>query len=434
MNSYAARVVYPYNIKLYTVLRSSRFDYRVRATRAGDWFGGRGSAVMLPVARLLLALHVSLSLVVPLAVVAAAQQRRTVSLVWETHVDVSNGVRLPVGIMNTQDAPGSSNGGPGTGHGLAANVYGNRGAFPTTAGGKTEIPQTSNLSAHLAALRRGIPELIPDASFAGICLLDFETMRADWNSSNPASRALSVAFARNDTELAKRQYEAAARRFFEATISTTRELRPNCRLGWYGYPANALPHVGDSQWFAYCATHPGICWFDTGHAGNATGYDGPGGGVQRQINDGLSWLFDALDVITPSIYLGELPAQTTNLNTAEYVASTTREAIRLAKARKPVLPVAWLQYDNFWDHSINRTAPRQLLSAAHATIALETPLSNSADGVLIWGHLDAAASTPSASPESVSAYNRYSEDVLTGVVKKICRDYACCTNLTDLCL
>ena len=127
-------------------------------------------------------LPLSLGLDDPFAATAAAE-RRTVSLIWD--VDVTNGVRLPLEIMNAADAAGSSNGGPGTGHGLAANVYGNRGAFPTTAGGKAEIPQTSNLSAHVAALRRGIPALIPDAGFSGVCLLDFESMRADWNSSNP---------------------------------------------------------------------------------------------------------------------------------------------------------------------------------------------------------------------------------------------------------
>jgi hypothetical protein len=232
--------------------------------------------------------------------------------------------------------------------------------------------------------------------------------------------------------LAKRQYEAAARQFFEATISTTRELRPRCRLGWYSYPTNALPHVGDSQWFAYCAAHPGTCSFDTGHPGNATGYDGPGGSEQRRINDRLSWLFDALDVITPSIYLGEVPDETTGADTAEYVGSTTREAVRLAAGRKPVLPVAWLQYDNTWNHSINRTAPRQLLAPQHAAIELKTPLENGAAGVLIWGHLDSTATA--SSPQSVSAYDVYSRNVLRGVVSSICDEYSCCTNHTDLCL
>jgi hypothetical protein len=364
----------------------------------------------------------------PPSACAAAPERRTVSLVWD--VDASNGVRLPPGILKyAADAAGSSSGGPATGHGLAANVYGNRGAFPSTAGGRAEIPQTANLSALVAALRRGVAALIPDARFGGVCLLDFESMRDDWNSSSPAVRALSIAHAGGDAALARLQYEAAARRFFEATISTARALRPNCRLGWYSYPTNALPHVGDVQGFAYCAAHPGTCAFDTGHAGNATGYDGPGGAAQREINDGLRWLFEALDVVTPSVYLGERPAQTSGADTAEYVGATTREAVRLAAGGKPVLPVAWLQYDNNWDRSVNKTAPRQLLSPEHAALALGTPLNNGADGVLVWGHLDAAA--PPTSPESVSEYNAYSKDVLSGVVASICEACACCTNLTE---
>ena len=89
-----------------------------------------------------------------------------------------------------------------------------------------------------------------------------------------------------------------------------------------------------------------------------------------------------------NLYSGEVPDETTGANTAEYVGSTTREAVRLAAGRKPVLPVAWLQHDNNWDHSINKTAPRQLLAPEHEAIELKTPLENGAAGVLIWGHLD----------------------------------------------
>jgi hypothetical protein len=333
-----------------------------------------------------------LALVAVVHAAAVAPERRTVSLVW--NVDQSSGVRLPPGILNAV-VPGSSNGGPGTGHGLAANVYGNRGSFPPA---NTAIPQTANLSKHVAALKRGVEALIPDPGYVGVCLLDFETMRADWNSSSITSRQLSIAFAGNDTALAKQQYEAAARRFFEATIETTRGLRPGCRLGWYSYPTNALPHTATPQWKAYCTTHPGACSFDTGLSGNRTGYDGPGGAAQRATNDGLGWLFDALDVITPSVYLGEYPNQTTDVSTREYVGSTVREAIRLAKG-KPVLPVAWLNYDNYWDKTVNATAPRELLAPAHAAIELGAPLANGAAGLLIWGHLDTVcySLTPSLS-------------------------------------
>lgn len=38
-----------------------------------------------------------------------------------------NGIELPPGILNNASVPGASNGGPGTGHGLAVNIYGDHG-------------------------------------------------------------------------------------------------------------------------------------------------------------------------------------------------------------------------------------------------------------------------------------------------------------------
>ena len=146
-------------------------------------------------------------------------------------------------------------------------------------------------------------------------------------------------------------------------------------VGWYGYPQNCLPHVATPQWLAYCKMHPGTCWFDRGGAGNGTGYGGPGGDAKRRLNDGLQWLFDALDVITPSIYLGETAAQTSDAATRSYVENTVREAVRLAAAtgRRPgtkVMPCAWLNYDNFWDAATNHSAPRALLTPAPRMLKL----------------------------------------------------------------
>ena len=89
-------------------------------------------------------------------------------------------------------------------------------------------------------------------------------------------RQASIAYAGSDTGLAKKQYEAAARQFFEATIATVRAMRPGCRLGWYGYPTNSLPHTVDAQWRSYCEMHPDSCVFDRGGPGTDSGYAGPG--------------------------------------------------------------------------------------------------------------------------------------------------------------
>jgi hypothetical protein len=86
-------------------------------------------------------------------------------LIWD--VDLSNNVtNLPPQILVNTEAEGGMNGGPGTGHGLAANLY-NQGAFPPNNGA---IPQLGNLSLHIAALKTNVPKLIPNVNFEGVCL------------------------------------------------------------------------------------------------------------------------------------------------------------------------------------------------------------------------------------------------------------------------
>ena len=352
-------------------------------------------------------------------------KKKQIALVWDC--DETNGLDLPPGIINSPGV-GSKNGGPGTGHGATVNIYsgavfpGERGAPP--------IPQQGNVSIHVASLTRYLPTLIPDVTFEGICLVDFESMRADWNSTTPTMHTLSVQLAGNDTKAAREQYEAAARVYFEATIATIRTLRPGCKIGWYGYPGGDLPHVPDTQWLDYCAAHYPLCWFDS--TGSGAGYQGPGAAAMRDINDGLGWLFKLLDVITPSVYLGIAPKPPSTravgpLATETFVGSVVREAVRLGgKAGTLVVPIIWMNYDNFWDKSINHSAPRALLTAEDAAIELGAPLRNGADGVLIWGHLD---NTTSNSTNNLAAYQRFSGSVLKETVASICANYSCCASL-----
>jgi hypothetical protein len=171
---------------------------------------------------------------------------RTVHLVWGVDESEAVNASLPRGIINGRSA-GGKNGGPGTGHGSAVNIYGNNGAFPsinaaTGAVGNGGIPQRANVTLHTERLAADLAALIPSPAFRGVCLLDFEQLRADWNSTGEAQRAASIALAgNNDTALAQRQYEAAAKVLFLATIAALRAARPGCRVGWYGYPRNAPP-------------------------------------------------------------------------------------------------------------------------------------------------------------------------------------------------
>ena len=361
--------------------------------------------------------------------VQEADGPKKIAMVWDC--DNTVGLRLPRGILNNQrPVGGDKNGGPGTGHGLAVNIY-SGGVFPGV-NSPWAIPQLGNVSVHVASLRRYLPTLIPDPAFKGVCLIDFESMSADFNGTTPDMRQASLLLARNDTALAQQQYEAAARRFYEATITLIRTLRPGCKLGWYGYPGCAISHTVLPQWRSYCDKHPGLCWFDQGGDGNGTGYLGPGAAAMRAINDKLGWLFSALDIITPSVYLGIAPTPAgSNISrhpqaTRAHVGSCVREAVRLGlKAGKPVVPVTWLNYDNYWDKSINHSAPRALETAVDAAIELGEPFRSGADGILIWGHLD----NISGSTNNLHSYQSYSDTVLRSTVDNICRNYSCCMSL-----
>jgi hypothetical protein len=208
--------------------------------------------------------------------------------------------------------------------------------------------------------------------------------------------------------LAKIQYEAGAKRFMLATINATRELRPGCKVGWYGYPRNALPFIPTAQYTRWCGNYgnpDGRCFF--------TGYDeGHSGTEQRRLNDELGWLFEALDTITPSIYLGMLPANYSQSGTyseaatQNYVSTTVQESVRLAKkaqaakvaagqehAFQPtVMPYTWNLYNNYWQHKA--PAPREALSLSDARNEFLLPLKSGADGLFIWGAV--AAETDSA--------------------------------------
>ena len=358
----------------------------------------------------------------------ALTQPRVVSLVWDT--DLSAAIDTPRPIIR-----GATKLGPRGFNGDAVNIYGNNGAFPhIEADGTVQnggVPQQGNLSLHLAKLTRDLGALIPNKTFTGYCLIDYEQWRAGWNATGEAYQTLSLSIAGGDLAKAKTQYEAAAKAWFLATIAATRAVRPGCAIGWYGYPANALPHTVTPGWTSYCRAHPERCWFDHGGRSDHNGYLGSGGDAQRAHNDRLEWLFSALDVITPSVYLG-IQSEDMNGNTTAYVTSTVEEAVRLARnvqharrgstgraaSRPRVVPITWHHYDDYW--RIPPPAPRALLTLSDLTVELLTSLRSGADGVLIWGAV--AQASNASNPESAAALQAYSDGTLAEVVSAICKD------------
>lgn len=342
-----------------------------------------------------------------------AARSRNVSLIWDT--DLSGAITTPVGIVRGPAGPRGFNG-------RAVNIYGNNGAFPRIASDGTlvngGVPQRGNLSLHLTKLARDLAALVPNQSFVGHCLVDYEQWRADWNSTGDMYRELSLNLTAGQAREAQAQYEAAAKTWFLATIATVRRVRPGCTIGWYGYPPNALPHSITPAWARYCKAHPDRCWFDRGGRSDRSGYLGTGGDAARASNDRLGWLFAALDVITPSVYLG-IASAAANGNTSAYVASTVREAVRLAAGvgGRPVFAVVWHHYDDYW--RVPPPAPRDLLTPSDLRAELVGPLANGADGVLIWGNV--AQGAAASNPQSAAALQTYANGTLAEVTAAICR-------------
>ncbi|CAK0907430.1 unnamed protein product [Prorocentrum cordatum] len=231
-------------------------------------------------------------------------------------------------------------------NGNATNIYGGRGRMPHFQGATPingGIPQHGNLSEHIEYYERDLAALIPKEDFVGVCLIDYEFWRADWNSTPGVYRTKSIEATGGDEVLAKAEYEEGARLFMLATINATRKVRPGCQIGWYGYPTNHLPFIPSVSYTNWCSwpQNVGACFFE--------GYDTPSGEAQRMLNDEILWLFKALDVLTPSVYLGILPDQTTYDESRAYVNSTVLEAVRLAAASggKSVVPVTWYMTNNY---------------------------------------------------------------------------------------
>jgi hypothetical protein len=343
-------------------------------------------------------------------------------------------------------------------NGNVTNVYGNKGNMPKYYNGVAQnggIPQNGSLEVHLDSYRISLAALIPEEDYAGVCMLDFEHWRADWNSSYWEERERAVAFAGDgNVTLARELYEEATKRFMLATINETRVMRPGCLIGWYGYPRNPAPFVGSESRYRWCGWHADgaeqqcgswapeeggcligdTCFFENNidnttlwmRLSTGAGYHTDHGSHQRLFNDGLSWLFEALDVLTPSIYLAlqsdRYPQFAGGESNRLYVEGTVAEARRLAdnagaatgRAPPLVLPLVWARYNDYWDSASGPSSEsRRLLPLEEARVEFLAPMNAGADGVIVWGNVQ------EGERHNASSLQRWVDDVLNVLVDEM---------------
>ena len=162
------------------------------------------------------------------------------------------------------------------------------------------------------------------------------------------------------------------------------------RKNWCGWHSDGAPE----QCTSWAPDAPGCligdtCFFENNvddatrwmRLGVGAGYHTAHGPYQRAINDELHWLFEASDVLIPSIYLGFQSDRHSAYDADEinrlYVEGTVAEARRLAdlagaatgRAPPLVLPIAWPRYNDYWDAASGPSsdARRLLPSTRHAS-------------------------------------------------------------------
>ncbi|XP_011161185.1 hyaluronidase [Solenopsis invicta] len=224
------------------------------------------------------------------------------------------------------------------------------------------VPQEGDLKNHLAMFRKHLEKQIPDGSFSGIGVIDFESwrpiFRQNWASLEPY-KTLSIKLERerhpywSDGAIkkeAKRRFEKYGRMFMEETLKMAKKLRPKATWGYYGYP--------------YCFNQtPGQ---PTAHCNRQTMVE----------NDEMSWLFTLEDVHLPSVYLRQ---EIREDNRVGFVKGRVSEALRVAERnphKQQILPYYWFKYQDRRDN---------FLSKKDTENAFNTIANLGANGLVIWG-------------------------------------------------
>ena len=221
------------------------------------------------------------------------------------------------------------------------------------------LPQKGNLTLHLQRVRADITRYMPHPDYTGHAVVDFENWAPAFDANNFGARGVVAAdyqkLSRDDVRrrhprwsaaeieaLARSEFDTAARKFFEETLLLGKAMRPHASWGFYGFPSCG-------KW-----TH-----------GRECPSVGIGGG--SVVNDQLGWLWNASDVLFPSIYLcysGDASAR--NIS---FVEAMMNETHRVLQGRQrpplPIVPFIWPD----WDDKRGTFLPRATLSMLIDTIA-----------------------------------------------------------------
>ncbi len=239
------------------------------------------------------------------------------------------------------------------------------GLYPRFAGSEVRnggIPQATDMGKHLAQVRKDLDRDMPDRNFAGIAVIDYEGWWPDWETQNVEIKRASQQYARQRNpgktaaqidQIAKAEFEVAAKSVMLETLLLCKQARPKAKWGYYAYPDLWRP--------------------------------------ERFATATYAWLWEASDVIMPSIYALKKSVpdagspKPTEIKLSDYkkeITDVIALSRRYAGPNKPVLPFVWFRY-----HDVNKDYANQLVNDMDLDAMMNVPKAAGADGVIIWNHI-----------------------------------------------
>ncbi|MFH4974691.1 hypothetical protein AB6A40_001400 [Gnathostoma spinigerum] len=223
------------------------------------------------------------------------------------------------------------------------------------------LPQKANLTTHLEQAQKDIISAIPNETFDGIAVIDFEEWRptfdTNWSlkrvyreqSIDDVKRRFPSMGQQELRMKAKEEFDMAAKNFMLESLWLGKKLRPMARWGFYGFP---------------------LCNYDAGaNAGDECKNS------FREHNNRLSFLFKSSDALFPSIYLTRENAFNRN-----YVRAVLKEAKRVAHQNEWSKQI--YAYTKFEYHEYNIETKFYTKDDLCNTIGVAKE--QKLDGVLLW--------------------------------------------------
>jgi len=251
------------------------------------------------------------------------------------------------------------------------------------------------MQAHLAKVASDIETMIPDPDFSGVAVLDFEVFRAIWDrtpnkESSEDETALDKDFKDDWRDYVERTnpdfesmneeeqeaylcstYEEGVKKLFLQTLDVCRQLRPNAKWGFYGYPIRFYKNRREAPTNV-------ISYDDGSHNGS-------------RLNDRLQWMWDAVDIVCPSIYAPCVVAgpgddicddKYSASEEVEFIENMIKEAQRVANG-KPVIPFISVKYNTRHDCLEGQDVADETLYDE-----IMIPALAGADGAILWGNIE----------------------------------------------